>query len=142
MVWWFWWQWGDSDIVARGSDGNDNCGCFSGGNSNDNNYDCGSSNGNVKSNSGTMRKIILLEFIIDTFFMKFETPGFGYGWKPFNLKFYRILKLLFCWHKKIINFEKHKMTILKRKSCIKISHPNTPYDGKTKAGTMTGTNYE
>ena len=70
---------GDSDIVARGSDGNDNCGCFSGGNSNDNNYDCGSSNGNVKSNSGTMRKIILLEFIIDTFFMKFETPGFGYG---------------------------------------------------------------
>jgi len=34
------------------------------------------------------------------------------------------------------------MTILKRKSCIKISHPNTPYDGKTKASTMTGTNYE
>ena len=50
-----------------------------GGNSNDKNYDYGSSNGNVKSNSGTMRKIILLEFIIDTFFMKFETPGFGYG---------------------------------------------------------------
>lgn len=66
-------------IAACGSDGNDNCGCFSGGNSNDKYYDCGSSNGNVKSNSGTMRKIILLEFIIDTFFMKFETPGFGYS---------------------------------------------------------------
>lgn len=34
------------------------------------------------------------------------------------------------------------MKILKRKSYIKISHPNTPYDGRTKVSTMTGTNYE
>lgn len=53
----------------------------SGGNGNDKTDDCGSSNGNndngggnVKNHSGSMWKVLLLEFVIDTFFMKFEIP--------------------------------------------------------------------